>query len=213
MKQKEINQVVDSPERMGPFVEEWKPIKDFEGLYEVSNYGRIKSLAKMVRPNRGGYLHKERVMTSNCKKHRYKRITLKHNGNKTCRYVHRLVAIAFIPNPDNKETINHKNGFRKDNFVNNLEWATQAENNQHSYDIGLRESPMKGVKGKDHFASKPVYQLDATTGEIIRRFDSLSDAGRFLNPKKPYVASSSISSVISGKFKTSRGYKWRFADE
>lgn len=193
--------------------EVWKDIEGFEGLYQVSNLGRVKSLEKKVRPNRGSYVHKERIMTSNCTTHRYRRIILKHNGKKTCRYIHRLVAQAFIPNPENKPQINHKNGDRYFNHVSNLEWCNQNENMIHSYAIGLRTSPMKGVNGGNHPASTSVIQICPETNKIINKFDSLIEAANSLGVNNPRSTSCSISSACSGKYHTAAGFKWKYADE
>jgi hypothetical protein len=112
----------------------WKDINDLEG-YQISNLGRVKSLARYINCKGG----KKRLMLGKIivgykEPNRYTKIVV----NKQMRYVHRLVAQAFIPNTDNKPTVNHKDGDKHNNRVDNLEWATQSENNYHSFRMGLR---------------------------------------------------------------------------
>lgn len=106
----------------------WKPIPDCEG-YFVSNLGRFKNSDEEIKQPHG--------------KDGYQSINLKPYGGFS---VHRLVAIAFIPNPDNKPEVNHINGNKTDNRVVNLEWSTRSENNQHAWRTGLN----KGITGKHH---------------------------------------------------------------
>jgi hypothetical protein len=134
----------------------WKPIIGFEGLYEVSNLGRVKSLERKVLypnskwgKNNNGVLRKERILKPSGK--RYLAVTLCNTTNK--RYypnIHTLVAKAFIPNPENKKTVNHIDGDKRNNCVENLEWATQSENIKHAIDSGLITFNV----GKEHSSYK-----------------------------------------------------------
>lgn len=116
--------------------EEWRDIENYEGHYQISNYGRIKSFTKgkifIVKPTMDIYGYFETRLSMHCVKKKFK--------------VHRLVAKAFIPNLENKETVNHIDGCKMNNFVDNLEWLTRAENNQHAARIGLMKS---GSEHKD----------------------------------------------------------------
>jgi hypothetical protein len=110
----------------------WLSVKDYEGFYEVSNLGNVRSLKAPGRGNHCGRILKPAIVDGYCVVH------LSVNGKVHNRYVARLVATAFIPNPENKPTVNHKNGRdRLNNNIENLEWATVSENTQHAYDTGL----------------------------------------------------------------------------
>jgi hypothetical protein len=113
-------------------MEIWKDIQNYEGSYQVSNLGRIKSLERGdICPNGGKFIRKERIMKLR-ESNGYRRIQLLRNGKYKVYQVHRVVAIAFISNPDNKPFINHINFIRDDNSVENLEWCTHQENILHN---------------------------------------------------------------------------------
>lgn len=119
-------------------MEEWNDIEGYKGYYQVSNFGRIKSLR----------FNKIRNLIKT--KYGYYDIGLNLNGKQIKFQVHRLVAISFIPNPENKPQVNHINGIKTDNRVENLEWATRQENIKHSYLNGFHKS----IKGEKKFNSK-----------------------------------------------------------
>lgn len=112
----------------------WKPIKDYENLYQVSSFGRVKSLEHY---DTVGRLRKERILSIKPKP--YCQVCLSKNGEKVCYFVHRLVAETFIPNPDNLPCVNHKDENPSNNYLNNLEWCTQAYNTQYSFNLHRKE--------------------------------------------------------------------------
>jgi hypothetical protein len=120
--------------------EEWRPIKSYEGCYEVSNLGRVRSVTRKIERTDPKNISKTRLFTYKGKlipfwinEKGYLRLTLNKDGNKSNHLVHRLVANSFLDNIENKNQVNHKNGIKSDNRVDNLEWVTNLENRLHSY--------------------------------------------------------------------------------
>lgn len=115
-------------------MESWKDIQGYEGLYQVSNLGRIKSLERVVANNKNGGVRtvEEKILTPTDNGNGYKLVGLNKNRHRKNHYVHRLVAVAFVSNPTQAEYVNHIDYNRENNKANNLEWCTQKENIQHS---------------------------------------------------------------------------------
>ena len=132
-----------------------KDVKDFEGLYQIDEFGNVYSLDKKV--NAGIMYHntvikKGKQLKPEIQRNGYKRVLLISRENKRChKLIHRLVAEAFIPNPKNLPQVNHKDGDKNNNHYTNLEWCTSQENNIHALSTGLRSGQKKGkniiVKG------------------------------------------------------------------
>lgn len=120
--------------------EEWKDIKGFEGCYAVSNLGRVKSLPRVVnsKPGTSGRPIPEKIMKFSTTRDGYSRVGLKRSQKSYQRSVHRLVAQAFIPNPENKPTVNHEDLYRTNNCVDNLSWMTESEQQKHLFRVGAR---------------------------------------------------------------------------
>lgn len=117
----------------------WMPINGYEGIYEISNYGNIRSLDRRKRHSNIGFTSICKGQTLKPKTHAngYYEVSLCKNGKSKFKLIHRLVAQSFIENPENKPQVNHKNGNKKDNHINNLEWVTQKGNAEHAVKIGL----------------------------------------------------------------------------
>lgn len=155
----------------------------YQSLYQVSNHGRVKSLRKNI------------ILKSILNSRKYCQITLSKNNNQ-CNYsIHRLVAIHFIPNLENKPQVNHIDGNKQNNHVNNLEWCTIKENIQHAYDTGLKEN----TRDKK-YCSKKVKCIE--TGIV---YESTREAGRQLN-----ISNGNISKCCNGKRKSIGGYTWKY---
>jgi len=161
-------------------MEIWKPVVWYEWLYEVSDVGNIKSLEKEIK-SRWIRIQKEILFKLKPNKKWYVRMNLWKDWTPKTYLVHRLVAQAFIINPENKPHINHKNGIHNDNRVENLEWCTPSENELHSFHVLWKKSPtgMLWIYWKDHPLSKKVNQcsLDWT---FIKCRDSMADIRRDL---------------------------------
>lgn len=178
----------------------WKDIEGYEGLYQVSNTGKVRSL---------NYRHtgKTKVLKQHTKDNGYKRIGLNRNGKRTNYFIHRLVAQAFIPNPNNYPIINHKDENKTNNAVWNLEWCTYEYNNNYGT---IKEKLSKAKKGKfkggNNSNAKPVlmFTLD---GNFIRKFGCAGDANEYLGKPR---SRDSISNCARGKYKTAYGYIWKY---
>lgn len=165
--------------------------------YQISSFGRIKSLKSNCRGHR--------IMTLIKNERGYLWVKLKKNKKKAIVKVHRLVSIAFIKNPHQKPQVNHKNGNPLDNFYLNLEWTTRSENMKHAFDKLGRKVPWLGKKGADNHNSIPVIQY-SKEGEFINQWSSMADAERHFDK-----ISGAISTAI--KLKTcAYGFKWVKAD-
>ncbi|MEG1256888.1 NUMOD4 motif-containing HNH endonuclease [Clostridium sp.] len=159
-------------------VEIWKDIKGYEGLYQVSNLGRVKSLERYRKNHNKLQKVEEKIKNMRQDKQGYLLIDLyKGNKAKTIR-VHRLVAETFLKNADNKETVNHIDGNKLNNRIDNLEWSTFKEQNEHFYlnNLKSKENIDKAIKAMNKANSKKVKCLN--TGEI---YASASEAGRMKN--------------------------------
>lgn len=114
----------------------WKDIKGYEGLYKISNLGKIKSLS---RPRNKYQFIEEHILKTRLTHRGYELVSLSKDGKLKSFYVHRLVAQTFIENPEKKSCVNHINGIKIDNQVNNLEWCSYSENMNHAYGTGLHQ--------------------------------------------------------------------------
>lgn len=181
----------------------WKDIDGYEGLYQVSNLGRIKSLQRYVwRGNGigGNSIVKEKIKKKDITNLGYERTTLSKDNIDKHYSVHRLVAQAFIPNPDNLPVINHKDENPSNNHVDNLEWCTYQYNSIY----GTLQERKREKQINHPQKSKVVYQY-SLSGELIKEWKSGKEVERQLG-----FDQGSISKCCSGKQKTCGGYKWEY---
>jgi hypothetical protein len=190
-------------------MEIWKDIDGFVGKFQVSNLGNIKGLRRTATNYQGVVSNiPERILKLQLTNNGYCHIALNDRENTRQRLVHRLVAEAFIPNPENKSEVNHIDGDKTNNVVENLEWATASENQTHSYRVLKRKrtTPMKGKLGKEHHTSIPVCQYNPQ-GEFIAEWAGAAEAARYTN-----CSNVGINYCCKGKLKTSGGFIWRYRD-
>mgnify|MGYP003393297145 CR=1 FL=1 len=167
----------------------WKHIPEWEGIYQASSLGRIKSLDKIVKSKTGKRTVKGRILKLVMRsRDTYRCVSLSDNNCSNLFSVHRLIALSFIPNPNNLPQVNHKDRNKENNSVDNLEWCTASENTIHA--TGIEIDMIKG-------------------GKIIKTYRTISDAGR------DGFSITCISECIIGKNsigisrKTHRGYTWK----
>lgn len=153
----------------------WKDAVDYEGFYQISDRGKVKSIARVVMRKDGKpYTVKERIITPYVDRYGYLRIELNKRGVAKKHYVHRLVGQAFIPNPDNKPQINHIDTNKKNNTVNNLDWVTLQENRDHAVANGLqpdqrgKNNPNIKLTKKDVLLTRKLKKAGKTHTEISK---------------------------------------------
>lgn len=175
-------------------------IRDFPNYY-ITTIGTVYSRIynPIINPN----CRIKKLRTAFNRKH-YECVCLTKNHKKHTKKIHRLVAETFIPNPENKPEVNHKNGNKADNRIENLEWVTASENMQHAHKVlGIKSSNF-GKFGKDNHSSKPVKQIK--NGKTIAIYGSMREAER-----KTKICDVGISACCKGKAKSAGGYQWKYA--
>jgi hypothetical protein len=179
----------------------WKMIKDYENLYEVSNFGNVKSIDRTIKCKNGAVKFiKGKLLSFNYTKydgsHKIRPTVELWKNNKVKRFfTGRLVAISFLPNKENKPTVNHKDGEPLNNNLSNLEWSTYSENQKHAFKNGLVKPTTKKVKGiKD---------------DKILLFNSLTEAAKYMG-----VTKNAINAAIHkyGRSKKCKGFIWEYID-
>ena len=171
----------------------WKPIKGYEGLYEVSNRGYVKSLFRYINNNGTDVLHEGRILKPSIRNN-YLSVILRKNNKSKCFSIHRLVAETFIFNPNNYPVVNHKDENRLNNNVNNLEWCTQKFNCNYG---NHNKKISRAIKGKEI----AQYILD---GNLLKVWSYIGEAVR------DGYDSSDISKCCRHIRQTYKDYKWKY---
>ena len=167
---------------------EWKPIKGYEGLYEISDTGLVKSL-----PRHGTWSTKPRIMCGSIDNHGYAQVVLTKKGKGVTKKIHKLVANAFLPNPEGLREINHIDEIKTNNNVDNLEWCDR----KYNVNYGSRTEKTR----------KAVIQLTMNE-DVIAEYEGL----RIASAQFGKNAKSRISDVCLGKRKSAYGYKWKYKE-
>lgn len=181
------------------------PVIGFEGVYEISNFGNIRSLTRLVKTKKGHYqTHNGKAYIPHDNGMGYKFLRLYKNNKGHHRYIHRLVATHFIDNPENKKYVNHIDGIKSNNRVDNLEWCTAVENMAHAYSTGL------SVKGN---AGKKVKQL-SVTGELIAIYPSVLNASKVTGISRASIADLVVKNPkLRWERKTAGGFRWEYCTD
>jgi hypothetical protein len=188
-------------------MENWKDIEGYEGMYQVSDLGRIRSLDRYVRNSKTMSIKKGRVLKLHNHVNGYLRVSLCRDGSERYTMVHRIVANAFIGGqPGESFVVMHLNDCKKDNRAENLKWGTNQENSMDAYLKGLTKNPMAGKFNEENHFSKPVNQCQIT-GEFIRRFPNSYEVKRTLG-----INQGNIIQVCKGGRNHAGGFKWAYAE-
>ena len=183
--------------KTSPEVEIWRPVRGFEGIYEVSDLGRVRSLDRQY-INKAGYVKHEngRIMSIQKDIYGYNYVKLRKPGYRKMVFVHRIVAEAFVPNPNNLPQINHKDECKTNNVPSNLEWCDVAYN--VNYGTGKFRKTLSWVKR--------IEQL-TIDGKHVAYYQSAADAERQSNGR---YSSDNIGMAARGTNKTAYGYVWKY---
>lgn len=175
-------------------MENWKDIKGFEGIYQISNEGRVKSLDRYCWNGTGYFFKTGQIIKTRILPNGYERVSLKRKSF----YIHRLVAMAFLPNPQKLPQVNHKDEVKTNNNVENLEWCTEKYNTNYGTARERQKAKIVGVT----INNKPIKQYDKS-GRLIAVFKSALEAA-----KTTKINNSFVCKAANGKYKTAGGYVW-----
>ena len=183
-------------------MEEWRDIEGYEGLYQVSNEGRVKSLERSYTERNGRkatHTLKERILRPSKNSKKYCSVMLSKNGSEKRYLVHRLVAQAFVPNPNDYPAVNHKDENPKNNKVENLEWCTYEYNSNY----GTRNERISIILINREDLSKRVYQW-TLDGKLVKIWKSTNECGR------NGFCQNLVAACCRGERKTHKGHKWSY---
>lgn len=187
--------------------EKWRDIAGYEGMYQISNLGRVKSLERQMKLNLNkdkNMIKKEKILKPGKTgiRHNYLGVELLKKSKQKHKYIHRLVAETFIPNPENKPQVNHIDGNKLNNCIKNLEFCSHKHNIQEAWNLNLISRVRK--KGKEHHRSIAVIQYDKD-GNYIREWECIRQVEKELG-----IWGQNISKCCKGKYKSCGGFIWKY---
>lgn len=183
-------------------MEEWRDIKGYEGMYQVSNLGNVKSIERKAWNGRGYRVIKERIMKTYDNGYGYLFVYLTKDGEQEKCYIHRLVAEAFLENPDNLPEVNHISEDKTDNRLSNIEWCSHIYNQNY----GTRNKRIAEAMTNHPKLSKAVIGINKVSGLIVE-FSSAHEASRQLG-----IDQGHITDCLKGRYKSSGGFYWMYAE-
>jgi len=171
-------------------MEVWKKVNGYNGIYEVNRRGEVRSVTHFLEGRKGSGKQTGRILKQQKSIKGYMRVSLSLNNNRFNTSAHRLVALSFIPNPENKPQVNHKNGIKDDNRAENLEWCTNSENQIHA----IKKNLIKHNKAENHPNSK------LTNIQVLkaRKLSRIGYSNRFLAITYG-VSSTAMSNILNNK--------------
>ena len=193
--------------RITTYKEVWADVKGYEGFYQISTFGNVKSLSRQVRHSNGGpKILKERMLKTRVNgKSGYREVGLSKDGKQKYHLIHKLVAEAFINNPNQLPVVNHIDGCKTNNDISNLEWCTYGENIKHAFVNGLSHNNMTDEIAE---AGHRVQRKQVRCIEDNLVFNSISEAAVYYG-----IYTSNLSRVCNGKLKTAGGKHFEFYTE
>lgn len=184
--------------------ETWRDVVGYEGYYQVSNLGRVRSVERrVVRGNHTQLVH-EKILNQKNNSSGYLRVNLSRNNHVQQMFVHRIVAMAFVDNPASLPVIDHINGNKHDNSSSNLRWCTQSTNLHYTYSAGGRVAAIMSAEKREkqvRAVSRPVVRSDG------REYPSVKEAAADLG-----LTPCAVSHVLNGRVKSARGYSFAYKE-